>query len=276
MIDPVAELSVSRQAVVLGISRGSVYYQARPVTDANLRLMHRIDKLHMDFPFAGSRMLQGLLAQEGVKLGRLHVATLMKRMGIEALYRRPNTSKPEPGHKIYPYLLRKLPITRPNQVWAMDITYIPMARGFIYLAAVLDWFTRRVLSWRVSITLEAAFCIEAVEEALARHGSPEIFNTDQGSQFTSTEFIKVLASREIKISMNGRGAWRDNVFVERLWRTIKYEEVYLRAYANLPEARASLGRYIGFYNGRRPHSALDGRTPDQVYFNQPKPQAAAA
>jgi putative transposase len=276
MIDSVAELSISRQAVVLGISRGSVYYQPRPVTPANLKLMHRIDKLHMDFPFAGSRMLQGLLAQEGFKVGRLHVATLMKRMGIEALYRRPNTSKPEPGHKIYPYLLRKLPITRPNQVWAMDITYIPMARGFIYLAAVLDWFTRRVLSWRVSITLEAAFCIEAVEEALARHGSPEIFNTDQGSQFTSTEFIKVLAAREIKISMDGKGAWRDNVFVERLWRTIKYEEVYLRAYANVPEARASLGRYIGFYNSRRPHSALDGRTPDQAYFNKPMPQAAAA
>ena len=276
MIDPAVELSVSRQAVMLGISGGSVYYQPRPVTDANLKLMHRIDKLHMEFPFAGSRMLQGLLAQEGTKVGRLRVATLMKRMGIEALYRRPNTSKPQPGHKIYPYLLRKLPITRPNQVWAMDITYIPMARGFIYLAAVLDWFTRRVLSWRVSITLEAAFCIEAVEEALARHGKPEIFNTDQGSQFTSTDFIKVLASREIKISMDGKGAWRDNVFVERLWRTIKYEEVYLRAYANVPEARAGLGRYIEFYNSRRPHSALDGRTPDQAYFNRPMPQSAAA
>ena len=168
MIDPTAKLSVSRQAIVLGISRGSVYYKPRPVSDADLKLMHRIDKLHMEFPFAGSRMLQGLLVQEGFKVGRLHVATLMKRMGIEALYRRPNTSKPAPGHKIYPYLLRKLPITRPNQVWAMDITYIPMARGFIYLAAVLDWFTRRVLAWRVSITLEAEFCMEAVEEALAR------------------------------------------------------------------------------------------------------------
>lgn len=276
MIEPLAKLSVSRQAVVLGISRGSVYYQPRPVAPANLKLMHRIDKLHLEFPFAGSRMLQGLLAQEGSKVGRLHVATLMKRMGIEALYRKPNTSKPEPGHKIYPYLLRKLPVTRPNQVWAMDITYIPMARGFIYLAAVLDWFTRRVLAWRVSITLETAFCIEAVEEALARHGTPEIFNTDQGSQFTSTAFTKVLASREIKISMDGKGAWRDNVFVERLWRTIKYEEVYLRAYANVPEARASIGRYIAFYNSRRPHSALDGRTPDQAYFNQPKPQQVAA
>ena len=216
------------------------------------------------------------LVQEGFKVGRLHVATLMKRMGIEALYRRPNTSKPAPGHKIYPYLLRKLPITRPNQVWAMDITYIPMARGFIYLAAVLDWFTRRVLAWRVSITLEADFCIEAVEEALARHGTPEIFNTDQGSQFTSTEFIKVLAAREIKISMDGKGAWRDNVFVERLWRTIKYEEVYLRAYASVSEARAGIGRYLSFYNSRRPHSSLDGKTPDQAYFNQPTPEAVAA
>ena len=276
MIDPTAKLSVSRQAIMLGISRGSVYYTPRPVSDADLKLMHRIDKLHMEFPFAGSRMLRGLLVQEGFKVGRLHVATLMKRMGIEALYRKPNTSKPEPGHKIYPYLLRKLPITRPNQVWAMDITYIPMARGFIYLAAVLDWFTRRVLAWRVSITLEADFCIEAVEEALAKHGTPEIFNTDQGSQFTSTDFIKVLAAREIKISMDGKGAWRDNVFIERLWRSIKYEEVYLRAYTSVSEARAGIGRYLTFYNSRRPHSSLDGRTPDQAYFNQPMPREVAA
>lgn len=276
MIDPQSQLSISRQAGVLGISRGSVYYQPRPTSDADLKLMRRIDELHMELPFAGSRMLQGLLVQEGFKVGRLHVATLMKRMGITALYRKPNTSKPAPGHNIYPYLLRNLPVTRPNQVWAMDITYIPMARGFIYLAAVVDWFTRRVLAWRVSITLEADFCIEAVEEALARHGAPEIFNTDQGSQFTSIEFIKVLADREIKISMDGKGAWRDNVFVERLWRTIKYEEVYLRAYANVPEARASIGRYIGFYNSRRPHSSLDGKTPDQAYFNLLTPMAVAA
>jgi putative transposase len=276
MIDPKSQLSISRQAGVLGISRGSVYYQARPTSDADLKLMRRIDELHMELPFAGSRMLQGLLVQEGFKVGRLHVATLMKRMGITVLYRKPNTSKPAPGHKIYPYLLRNLPVTRPNQVWAMDITYIPMARGFIYLAAVVDWFTRRVLAWRVSITLEADFCIEAVEEALTRHGAPEIFNTDQGSQFTSIEFIKVLADREIKISMDGKGAWRDNVFVERLWRTIKYEEVYLRAYANVPEARASIGRYLGFYNSRRPHSSLDGKTPDQAYFNLLTTMGAAA
>jgi len=276
MIERTAQLSVSRQAILLGISRGSIYYQNRPVSDADLKLMHRIDKLHTEFPFAGSRMLRDLLAQEGFKVGRLHVATLMKRMGIEALYRKPNTSKPAPGHRIYPYLLRKLPVTRPNQVWAMDITYIPMARGFIYLAAVLDWFTRRVLSWRVSITLEADFCIEAVEEALTRYAKPKIFNTDQGSQFTSSDFIKVLAAREIRISMDGKGAWRDNVFVERLWRTIKYEEVYLRAYASVSEARASIGRYLGFYNSRRPHSSLDGKTPDQVYFNTLSPVPVAA
>ena len=276
MIDRKAKLSLSRQAKVLGISRGSIYYQPQPVTDADLKLMHRIDQLHMEFPFAGSRMLKGLLVQEGFTVGRLHVATLMKRMGIEALYRKPNTSKPEPGHKIYPYLLRNLPITHPNHVWAMDITYIPMARGFIYLAAVVDWATRRVLAWRVSIMLDAGFCIEALEEALARHGQPEIFNSDLGSQFTSTDFIKVLAARQIKISMNGKGTWRDNVFVERLWRSIKYEEVYLRAYASVSEARSGIGRYIAFYNGRRPHSSLDGRTPDQAYFNPLLPDLAAA
>jgi len=238
--------------------------------------MHRIAQLHMDFPFAGSRMLKGLLVQEGFVVGRLHVATLMKRMGIEALYRKPSTSKPAPGHKIYPYLLRNLSVTRPNHVWAMDITYIPMARGFIYLAAVVDWATRRILAWRVSITLDAGFCIETLEEALARHDQPEIFNSDQGSQFTSTDFIKVLAARQIKISMDGKGAWRDNVFVERLWRSIKYEEVYLRAYAGVSEARAGISRYIGFYNSRRPHSSLDGRTPDQAYFNPLLPHLAAA
>jgi putative transposase len=229
--------------------------------------MRRIDELHLEYPFAGSRMMQGLLKQEGFSVGRLHVATLMKRMGIAAIYRRPNTSKPEPGHKIYPYLLRNVPILRPNQVWAMDITYIPMARGFAYLAAVIDWFSRKVLAWKLSITLDTGFCIEAVEEALAKYGKPEVFNTDQGSQFTSLAFTELLKRHEIAISMDGKGAWRDNVFVERLWRTIKYEEVYLRAYASVPEARASLGRYIeGFYNTRRPHSSLDRRTPDEAYF----------
>lgn len=276
MIDREHELPISRQAQVLGISRGSVYYLPRTVAASDLALMRRIDELHLDYPFAGSRMLQGLLKGEGHSVGRLHVSTLMKRMGIEAIYRRPNTSKPEPGHKIFPYLLRRLPVARPNQVWAMDITYIPMARGYVYLAAVVDWFSRRVLAWRLSITMDAAFCVEAVEEALCRHGKPEIFNTDQGSQFTSREFTGLLIQHGVAISMDGKGAWRDNVFVERLWRSVKYEEVYLRAYASVPEARSSIGRYLTFYNTRRPHQSLDRRTPDQTYFNHPQPIPAAA
>jgi putative transposase len=275
MIDRSHDLPVARQALALGISRGSVYYLPRPVAASDLVVMRRIDELHLNFPFAGSRMLRDLLAGEGFAVGRLHVATLMKRMGIEALYRRPSTSKPEPGHKIYPYLLRKLAVTRPDQVWAMDITYIPMARGFVYLAAVVDWFSRRVLAWRLSITMEAAFCVEALEEALSRYGTPEIFNTDQGSQFTSAEFTGALLAKGIAISMDGKGAWRDNVFVERLWRTIKYEEVYLRAYDTVSDARGSLGRYIAFYNSRRPHSSLDRQPPDQAYFNRPPLLAAA-
>ena len=275
MIDRSHALPLSRQAEALGISRSSLYYQPEPVSAADLALMRRMDELHLAYPFAGSRMLRDLLLAEGFTVGRLHVSTLMKRMGIEALYRKPNTSKPAPGHQIYPYLLRKLPITRPNQVWAMDITYIPMARGFVYLAAVVDWFSRRVLAWRLSITLEAVFCIEAVEEAIARYGRPEIFNTDQGSQFTCHDFTSVLRKNEIAISMDGKGAWRDNVFVERLWRSIKYEEVYLRAYDSVFEARISIGRYLTFYNCQRPHSSLDRKTPDQAYFN-PLPQLAAA
>ncbi|WP_429923254.1 IS3 family transposase [Agrobacterium vitis] len=276
MIDRVHKLSVSRQAKLLGFSRGSVYYLPRPVPDGDLALMRRIDELHLDYPFAGSRMLQGLLKADGLETGRLHVATLMKKMGIEAIYRRPNTSKPAPGHKIYPYLLRNLAVTRPNHAWAMDITYVPMARGFVYLCAVVDWFSRRVLSWRLSITMETAFCIEAVEEALARYGKPDIFNTDQGSQFTSMDFTAVLKKAEIAISMDGKGAWRDNVFVERLWRSIKYEEVYLHAYETVPEARAGIGRYLAFYNSRRPHSSLDRQTPDQAYFNALTPMMVAA
>jgi putative transposase len=275
MIDREHDLPITGQAKVLGISRGSVYYLPRPVPAADLAAMRRMDEMHLEFPFAGSRMLRDLLNREGIQIGRRHVATLMKRMGIEALYRRPNTSKPAPGHRIYPYLLRGMTIDRPNQVWAMDITYVPMARGFVYLAAVVDWYSRRVLAWRLSITMEAAFCVEALEEALARHGRPKIFNTDQGSQFTSHDFTGVLIKAEIAISMDGKGAWRDNVFVERLWRTIKYEEIYLRAYDTVTEARASIGRYLGFYNARRPHSSLDRRTPDEAYFT-PLPQIAAA
>jgi putative transposase len=276
MIDRKHKLPLSRQTKALGISRGSVYYKPRPVPQRDLELMRRIDELHLDHPFAGSRMLRDLLCNEGLKVGRLHTRTLMKRIGIEAIYRRPNTSKPQPGHKIYPYLLRDLAVTKPNQVWATDISYIPMKRGFVYLVAILDWFSRRVLAWRLSITLETDFCIAALEEALARYGKPEIFNTDQGSQFTSIAFTDVLKNAGIKISMDGKGAWRDNVFVERLWRTIKYEEVYLHAYENVPEARAAIGKYLNFYNIKRPHSSLDRKTPDQAYFNQLQPIPAAA
>ena len=266
MIDRDHELSVTSQAEAVGIARSTVYYLPRPASAADLDLMKQIDKLHTEFPFAGSRMLRRLLAADGSKVGRRHVKTLMDRMGIEALYRRPRTTRPEPGHKIYPYLLRGVEVTRPNQVWAMDITYVPMAKGFVYLAVVLDWFSRRVLSWRVSITMEASFCVETLEDALAKHGKPDIFNTDQGSQFTCEAFTDVLARNEIKISMDGKGAWRDNVFVERLWRTVKYEEVYLRAYDSVSDARASIGRYLDLYNRRRPHSSLDDMTPDQAYF----------
>jgi putative transposase len=275
MIDRSHALPITKQAQVLGISRGSVYYLPRPVPAADLGIMRRMDELHLEFPFAGSRMLRDLLAQEGIAIGRRHVATLMKRMGIEAIYRKPHTSKPALGHKIYPYLLRGMKVDRPNQVWAMDITYVPMARGFVYLAAVVDWFSRRVLAWRLSITQEAAFCVEALEDALARHGRPEVFNTDQGSQFTSHAFTGVLLKAGIAISMDGKGSWRDNVFVERLWRSIKYEEVYLRAYDTVSDARASIGRYLAFYNGRRPHSSLDRQTPDQAYFDR-LPQSVAA
>lgn len=275
MIDRSHPLSLTKQAAAAGISRGSVYYLPKPVPAADLALMRRMDELHLELPFAGSRMLRDLLNDQGVIVGRKHVATLMRRMGIEAIYRKPNTSRRHPKHKIYPYLLRHRPITAPNQVWAMDITYIPMARGFVYLAAVIDWYSRRVLAWRVSITMEAAFCIEAVEEAIARHGKPEIFNTDQGSQFTSADFIGLLSGNNIAISMDGKGCWRDNVFIERLWKSVKYEEVYLRAYDSVSHARDSLGRYFHFYNTRRPHSALDRQTPDKVYFpSLPLPKAA--
>jgi len=275
MIDRGHNLSLGRQAELLGLSRSTLYYEPRPVPAAELAIMRRIDELHLDYPFAGSRMLRDLLRGEGVVIGRELVTTMMRRMGIEAIYRKPNTSKAALGHKIYPYLLRGLTIERPNQVWAMDITYIPMARGFVYLAAVVDWFSRRVLAWRLSITMEVDFCLEAVEEALARYGRPEIFNTDQGSQFTSEAFIGLLQANSIVVSMDGRGAWRDNVFVERLWRSVKYEEVYLRAYDSVGEARASLSRYFIFYNTKRPHSSLDARTPECFYCDH-LPQAAAA
>jgi putative transposase len=275
MIDRTHALPLKRQAEVLRLSRSTIYYRPQPVSESDLAIMRRIDELHLNYPFAGSRMLRDLLNGEGIEIGRGRVSTLMRRMGIEAIYRRPNTSKPAPGHKIYPYLLRQVAVDRPNQVWAMDITYIPMARGFVYLAAVVDWFSRRVLAWRLSITMGLDFCLEAVEAALATHGKPDIFNTDQGSQFTSLDFTGLLKENGIAISMDRKGAWRDNVFVERLWRSVKYEEVYLRAYDSVSDARASIGRYFDFYNGRRPHSSLDRQTPDQAYFDNLQASAAA-
>jgi putative transposase len=266
MIDRTHELPITRQAELMEVSRAAVYYLPRPVSEADLELMRRIDALHLEHPFMGARMLRDSLRREGFAVGRKHVATLMARMGVEPLYRRPRTTRKHPGHQVYPYLLRGLVIERSNQVWAMDITYIPMARGFVYLAAVVDWASRRVLAHRVSISMDTEFCREALEEALARHGTPEIFNTDQGSQFTSAEFTDILKKRGIGISMDGKGAWRDNVFVERLWRSVKYEEVYLHAYDSVSAARAGLARYLGFYNTRRPHRSLDGRTPDEFYF----------
>jgi putative transposase len=267
MIDRTHDLPLTRQCQILDLARSSAYYQPAPASAEELALMRRIDELHLEHPFAGSRMLRDLLRKEGYPVNRKRVRRLMKKMGIEALYRKPNTSARHAAHPVYPYLLRNQTIDRPNQVWAMDITYIPMRRGFVYLAAVLDWATRRVLSWRVSNTLTTDFCLDAVNEAIARHGCPEIFNTDQGSQFTSQEFTGLLKTHSIQISMDGKGCWRDNVFVERLWKSVKYEEVYLRAYDSVSEAKASLARYFGFYNTRRPHQALDGQTPDEIYFN---------
>ena len=275
MINPEHKLSIRRQSELLEISRSTVYYRPRPMSDADLMLMRRLDELHMNYPFAGSRMLRDLLSLQGLEVGRRHVRTLMRRMGIETLYRRPNTSKPAPGHKIYPYLLRGIAITRPNQAWAMDITYIPMARGFVYLAAIVDWFSRRVLAWRLSITMDTSFCIEALDEALSQYGRPEIFNTDQGSQFTSEAFTGRLKEEGIQISMDGKGRWCDNVFVERLWRSLKYEHVYLHAYESVSEARGKIASYIQFYNSRRPHSSLGVQTPDRVYFHR-SPEALAA
>lgn len=275
MIEPSHALPVVRQCTLLDLSRSSVYYTPQPVAASDLALMRRIDELHLTHPFAGARMLRDFLNQEGITVGRRHVATLMKKMGIEALYRRPNTSRKHPQHPVFPYLLRGLDITRANHVWAMDISYIPMRKGFVYLAAVLDWATRRVLSWRLSNTLTTDFCLEAVEDALGRYGTPEIFNTDQGSQFTSSDFVDLLRTHGIQQSMDGKGRWVDNVFVERLWRSVKYEEVYLHAYDSVTLARQGLERYFRFYNQRRPHSSLDGKTPDQVYFDSLSPQLAA-
>ena len=266
MIERGSEVPVTRQAELLGLSRSSVYYTPRPLPERDLLLMRRIDELHLELPFYGSRKLAEQLQREGHEVGRRHVATLMRRMGIEALYRRPRTSLPARGAAIYPYLLTGLAIERPNQVWASDITYLPMAHGFLYLVAILDVASRKVLAFRLSNTLTADFCVEALQEALAKYGAPEIFNTDQGSQFTSDEWIRVLKDAGVAISMDGKGRWIDNVFIERLWRSVKYEEVYLHAYTNGTEARTALTRYFSFYNARRSHQALEYRRPDELYF----------
>ena len=266
MIDPGHALPISRQAKILEISRSSVYYTPRPVSAADLQLMKAIDRLHLESPFAGSRMLKKLLRTEGFKVGRRHVRTLMRKMGIEALYRKQNTSRRHPRHKVFAYLLRNRMITEPNEVWAMDITYLPMARGFVYFVGVMDWATRRILSYRLSNTLTADFCVEALDEAITRYGAPDIVNTDQGSQFTSADFVERVHRDGIALSMDGKGCWRDNVFIERFWRTLKYEEVYLRAYDTVSAARTSIDRYLGFYNARRPHTANNDLTPDEAYF----------
>ena len=268
MIDATHKLPLTRQAELLDLSRSNVYYLPRPVSDADLRLMRRIDELHLNFPFAGARMLRDMLKLEGNEVGRKHVRTLMERIGIAAIYRKRNTSVPHPAHPIYPYLLKDLTIDQANHAWATDITYIPMRRGFVYLVAIIDWATRRVLAHRVSISMTADFCVEALEEALAKYGTPEIFNTDQGSQFTSDDFTKVLKAHQIKISMDGKGRWIDNVFVERLWKSVKYEHVYLHAYESVAEARQQLASYFTFYNSHRPHSSLGGTTPDAAYFGK--------
>ena len=276
MIDRQHALPLTRQSQILELSRASLYYKAVPVSARDLELMRRIDEIHMKYPFYGSRNIRNELRDRGYKIGRGHVSTLMKKMGIEALYRKPRLSKPHPQHKIYPYLLRDMEITKANQVWTADITYLPMAKGFCYLVAIMDWASRRVLAWQLSNTLDSSFCVAALEEALCRFGAPEIFNTDQGSQFTSDDFTKMLLSRGIDISMDDRGRWVDNVFIERLWRSVKYEDVYLKAYDSIASTQRGLKKYFDFYNGQRRHQGLDDRTPNEVYLTTlPKQQVAA-
>jgi len=267
MITPEHSLPVTRQCRLLELARSSVYYRKKPLSDRDLVLMRQIDEIHLAWPFYGSRRIRNEFRDRGYDVGRGHVSKLMQIMGIEAIYRKPRTSVPHPGHKVYPYLLKDMAITSANQVWASDITYLPMRRGFCYLVAVMDWASRKTLSFRLSNTLDTSFCLEALEEAILKYGCPEIFNTDQGSQFTSDDFTEALSSRGIKISMDGRGRWIDNVFVERLWRSVKYEEVYLKAYDSISEARKGLGDYFEFYNSRRRHQGLDDRTPDEVYWD---------
>ena len=266
MIDRDNELSISAQAKLLGISRGSVYYLPQGVSEAELALMRQIDELHLEHPFMGARQLVRQLRRLGFEVGRLHVRTLMLRMGIQAMAPQPGSSKPAPGHKVYPYLLRNVAVVRANQVWALDTTYIPMRQGFVYLTAIVDVASRRVMAHKVATTLEACHAKEILQQALARHGTPEIVNTDQGSQFTAEEFTAVVLASGAKLSMDGRGAWRDNVFVERLWRSVKYEHVYKHAYANVAAARTKIGAYLDWYNKDRAHSSIGDQAPDEAYW----------
>ena len=276
MIDPDHPwLSVSRQCQLLVLARSTRYHQPKPVPDKTLKLMKQIDELYMQHPFYGSRQMMRALRRLDYEVGRKRVSRLMRLMGLEAIYRKPNLSRANAAHAIYPYLLRGVVVDRPNQVWATDITYIPVRGGFAYLCAVIDWHSRCVLCWELSNTLDAAFCVRVLKRALAQHGVPEIFNTDQGCQFTSAEFTGVLKAHGVRISMDGKGRCLDNVFVERLWRSVKYEEVYLKAYADLVEAERGLRAYFRFYNDHRPHSAHDGQTPAEIYHSTIEPQQAA-
>ena len=274
MVTRTEPLSIIRQCELLDLPRSTFYHVPTPVSEADLELMKLIDRCHLELPFYGSRRMVDWLGDEGYLVNRKRVQRLMRTMGIVAVYPKRNLSLANQAHRVYPYLLRHLNIDRPNQVWATDITYIPMARGFVYLVAVIDWYSRRVLSWRLSNTLDSQFCVDALEDAIATYGAPEIFNTDQGSQFTSEEFTGVLKREEIQISMDGKGRWLDNVFVERLWRSVKYEEVYLKAYDNVGHARQSLGTYFRFYNEKRRHQSLDRQTPDSVYYQTAARRAA--
>jgi putative transposase len=266
MIDPKhPNLSIVRQCELVGLARSSWYYEPAGESAQTLALKALIDQIFTEAPYFGSRKMTEMLRRQGHAVNRKRVRRLMREMGLEAIWQRPNTSKPHPENRIYPYLLRGLSIDRPNQVWCADVTYIPMPKGFLYLVAIMDWYSRKVLAWRLSNTMLADFCVEALEEALARYGRPEIFNTDQGSQFTSHDFTGVLIAAGVRISMDGKGRFMDNIFVERLWRSLKYENVYLHAYATGAEARLGIGHWIDGYNGRRPHQALGYRTPNEVY-----------
>lgn len=276
MIDRTHALPIKHQAAVLGISRGTAYYRARPVPNVDLQIMRRIDRIHTDHPTSGARMLRDLLRREDFSIGRRHVATLMRRMGLQAIYRKPRTSDKHPGHKVFAYLLGNLKIERANQVWSMDTTYIAMAKGFVYLTAVIDVASRALLGWRVATTLESCHAVDALEHAFSRYGVPEIVNTDQGSQFTADPFVKAVQNRGCELSMDGRGAWRDNVFIERFWRTIKYDEVYLHAYDSVAIARQRIDRFMQWYNHGRPHSSVDKTTPIEAYHARlPAPAQAA-